>query len=146
MKGERRTTYEILRVSEGSLRMKIPEHAVVLDSSFVCFALPLCLSALLWGYSEGLWFNVSRANLENCVVWFCLCSLRLVNFDYQCSNLTWSLKKRCIESYRSPPFQNYRVNLENARRARWEAEARQVIEQISKKCPGCQTNIEKNGE
>lgn len=85
-------------------------------------------------------------NLENCVVWFCLCSLRLVNFDYQCSNLTWSLKKRCIESYQSPPFQNYRVNLENARRARWEAEARQVIEQISKKCPGCQTNIEKNGE
>lgn len=95
-------------------------------------------------YYDG--YSVSRVNLENCVVWFCLCSLRLVNFDYQCSNLTWSLEKRCIESYRSPPFQNYRVNLENARRARWEAEARQVIEQISKKCPGCQTNIEKNGE
>lgn len=40
---------------------------------------------------------------------------------------------------------NYQVNLENARRARWEAEARQVIEQISKKCPGCKTNTEKNG-
>ena len=47
MKGERRTTYEILRVSEGSIGMKTPERAVVLDSSFVCFALPLCLSALL---------------------------------------------------------------------------------------------------
>ncbi|XP_020622869.1 E3 ubiquitin-protein ligase parkin-like [Orbicella faveolata] len=40
---------------------------------------------------------------------------------------------------------NYRVNAENARRARWEAEAKQVIEQISKKCPGCNTNTEKNG-
>lgn len=47
MKGERRTTYEILRVSEGSIGMKTPERAVVLDSSFVFFALPLCLSALL---------------------------------------------------------------------------------------------------
>lgn len=38
----------------------------------------------------------------------------------------------------------YRVNAENARRARWEAEARRKIEEISKKCPGCKTNTEKN--
>ena len=35
---------------------------------------------------------------------------------------------------------------ENARRARWEAEAKQVIERISKRCPGCKTNTEKNGK
>ena len=35
---------------------------------------------------------------------------------------------------------------ENARRARWEAEAKQVIERISKKCPGCKTRTEKNGK
>ncbi|XP_067049537.1 E3 ubiquitin-protein ligase parkin-like isoform X2 [Acropora muricata] len=38
----------------------------------------------------------------------------------------------------------YRVSAENARRARWEAEARRKIEEISKKCPGCKTNTEKN--
>lgn len=47
MKGEKRTTYEILRVSEGSIGMKTPERAVVLDSSFVCFALPLCLCFIM---------------------------------------------------------------------------------------------------
>ena len=35
---------------------------------------------------------------------------------------------------------------ENARRARWEAEAKQVIQRISKKCPGCKTDTEKNGK
>jgi len=39
----------------------------------------------------------------------------------------------------------YQVNAENARRARWENEAKQVIQRISKKCPGCQTNTEKAG-
>ncbi|XP_078375582.1 E3 ubiquitin-protein ligase parkin-like [Oculina patagonica] len=39
----------------------------------------------------------------------------------------------------------YQVNAENARRARWEAEAKQVIERISKRCPGCRTNTEKSG-
>ena len=43
-------------------------------------------------------------------------------------------------------FQRYQVNAENARRARWEAEAKQVIERISKKCPRCKTNTEKNGK
>ena len=33
----------------------------------------------------------------------------------------------------------------NARRARWETEARAVIERISKQCPGCKTNTEKSG-
>lgn len=38
----------------------------------------------------------------------------------------------------------YQVNAENARRARWEAEAKKVIQKICKKCPGCQINTEKN--
>ena len=37
------------------------------------------------------------------------------------------------------------MSAENARRARWEAESRRKIEKISKKCPGCGTNTEKNG-
>lgn len=49
MKGEKRPTYEILRVSEGSIGMKTPERAVLSVLRFL-------FASLLYydGYSEGL--------------------------------------------------------------------------------------------
>ena len=42
--------------------------------------------------------------------------------------------------------QRYQISSANAERARWNREARNLISQISKNCPGCKSPTEKSGK